>query len=204
MEALQGSLETLDLPAVLGLLAGTAKSGELYVAGNRTAGLARMPAVRGRLWFESGHLASADVAGGTDLVDAVVDLLWLVEGTFTFRPGPSPCAGPSAEVTDVLADAQARQAEWRGIETVIPSQSAWLELNPDPPTGHVALRSDQWQVVVAVAAGNSVKATVGRLGLGELPGCRALKEIVEAGLVTVRRERPLATADATLADAVQH
>ena len=41
----QGSLSTLDLPEVLGILAGTAKSGELYVAGNRTAGMAQMPAV---------------------------------------------------------------------------------------------------------------------------------------------------------------
>jgi len=36
-----------------------------------------------------------------------------------------------------------------------------------------------------VADGNSVESTVARLGVGQLPGWRAIREIVEAGLVTV-------------------
>ena len=181
----QGSLSTLDLPEVLGILAGTAKSGELYVAGNRTAGMAQMPAVQGRLWFDAGRLASADVGGESDLVDALVELLRVVEGSFTFRPGPPVSTRAPAEVAGVLADAQVRLAEWREIEQVIPSPAAWLELNPDAPAGPVALRADQWRLVVTVADGNSVESTVARLGVGHLPGWRAIREIVEAGLVTV-------------------
>ncbi len=89
----QGSLGTLELPEVLGLLAGTAKSGELHVTGNRTAGLAQVAAVQGRVWFDGGRL----VAGETDMVDALVALLRLVEGTFTFRPGPAPNSRLSVE-----------------------------------------------------------------------------------------------------------
>jgi Domain of unknown function (DUF4388) len=181
----QGSLSTLDLPEVLGILAGTAKSGELYVAGNRTAGMAQMPAVQGRLWFDDGRVASADVGGESDLVDALVELLRVVEGTFTFRPGAAPRVRSPAAVGEVLAQAQVRLAEWREIEQVVPSPAAWLELNPDPPAGPVALRADQWRLVVAVAEGNSVESTVSRLGVGQLPGWRAIREIVEAGLVTV-------------------
>jgi hypothetical protein len=201
---LRGALGTLGLAEVAGLIAATGKTGELYVAGNRTAGLARMPAVQGRLWFDAGRFAAADVGGVTDLVDAVVDLLWLVEGTFTFRLGPAPTVGLHADVTDVLGEAQARQTEWREIERVLPSQRAWLELNPDPRSRHVTLRADQWRVVVAVAGGQSVAAAVGHLGLGELPGCRAIKEVVDAGLITVRAGGPSVGGEAVVIDLAGH
>jgi len=123
----QGSLSTLDLPEVLGILAGTAKSGELYVAGNRTAGMAQM----------------------------------------------------------------------------LPSPAAWLELNPDAPAGPVALRADQWRLVVIVAEGNSVESTVTRLGVGQLPGWRAIREIVEAGLVTVQGSGGLRASDEVSVDDVE-
>ena len=188
--SLQGSLSTLGLPEVLGLLVGTAQSGELSVAGNRTAGLARMPAVQGHLWFDAGRLASADVAGEADLVDALVELLRVVEGTFTFRAGPALSSRAATEVAEVFEAAQARLAEWRAIEQVIPSQTAWLELNPDPPSGHITLRADQWRLLVALGGGTSVRATVTALGRGALAGCRAVKEMVDAGLVTVHPTRP--------------
>jgi hypothetical protein len=188
--SLQGSLGTVDLPEVLGLIAATAKSGELSVAGNSSEGLARVPAVQGRLWFDSGRLAGADVAGETDLVDGLVELLWLIEGTFTFRTGAAPNGRPCADVAIVLAEALARQAEWREIEQVVPSRGAWLDLNPTPPAGRVTLRPDQWRLVIAVAAGNSAGAAVARLGPGELEGFRAVKAIVEAGLVRVHPAGP--------------
>jgi len=150
----QGSLGTLDLPEVLRLLACTAKSGELRVSGNRTAGLAQVPAVQGGMWFDCGSLAVDGEAGETGLVDALVELLRLVEGTFTFRPGPAPDGRSSVDVADALAAAQARLAEWRAIEQVVPSHAAWLELNADVPNGHVGLRADEWRLVVAVGAGN--------------------------------------------------
>jgi hypothetical protein len=182
---LQGSLGTLDLPAVLGVLAVRAKSGEVRVTGDRTTGLARTPALQGSLWLDSGRLAGVDVGGITDLVEAVVELLWLAEGTFTFEPGPAVGSGRAAEVREVLSEALVRLAEWRDIEQVVPSRRAWLELNPEPPGHGVVLRADQWRLVVAVAGGQSVEATLRDLDVGDLPGCRAIKEIVEAGLVTV-------------------
>jgi hypothetical protein len=62
--------------------------------------------------------------------------------------------------------------------------------SPSPPTCTSRLRADQWRLAVAVAGGSSVAATIERLGLGELPGFRAVKEMVEAGLVTVRADGP--------------
>jgi hypothetical protein len=179
----------LHLPEVLGLLAATAQSGELYVAGSRTTGSAQMPAVQGRLWFDAGRLVSADVAGEADLVDALVELLRVVEGSFTFRAGPALSSRAATDVAEVFEAAQGRLAEWRAIELVIPSQTAWLELNPDPRAGDITLRADQWRLVVALAAGKSVTAIVAGLGRGALAGCRAVKEMVDAGLVTVHPTR---------------
>jgi hypothetical protein len=188
--SLQGSLGTVSLPEVLGLLVATAATGEMLVTGNRTGALARVPSVQGRLWLGDGRLAAADVAGERDLVEALVELLWLVEGTFTFEPGQPRIGAARAEVADVLADALARHAEWREIELVVPSQRAWLELNPDPPPRRVVLQPEQWRLVAAVGGGGSVGAVVDRLGGGDLAGCRAVKEIIEAGLVTVHPSRP--------------
>ena len=185
VSSLQGSLGTVDLPEVLGLLVATAATGDLFVAGDRTGALARMPSVQGRLSFDGGCLSAADAAGESDLVEALVALLWLVEGTFTFEPAPTPNGGARAEVADVLGEAQARHEEWREIEHVVPSQRAWLALNPDPPPRRVTLTPEQWRVIVAVGGGDSLAAVLDRFGADELPGCRAVKEIVEAGLVTV-------------------
>jgi hypothetical protein len=186
VSSLQGSLATVDLPEVLGLLVATAMSGELFVGGDRTKALARVPSVQGRLWLDAGCLAAADVAGVRDPVGALVALLWLTDGTFTFEPGQPPAGGGRAEVADVLRAAMDAHAEWREIERVLPSQQAWLELNPVAPPRRVTLTAEQWRVVVAVGGGESVAAVVDRLGAGELGGCRAVKDMVEAGLVTVR------------------
>jgi hypothetical protein len=175
---------------VLGLLVATATSGELSVAGDRTGALARLPSVRGRLWFDGGRLAGADVGGEHDLVRALVALLWLVEGTFTFEPGQPRGEGASAELAEVLGEALAAHGEWRELEQVLPSQQAWVELNPEPPPRRVTLTPDEWRLVVAVGAGGSVAAVVDRLGADDLPGCRAVKQFVDAGLVTVHPSPP--------------
>jgi hypothetical protein len=183
--SLQGSLDTFALPDVLVLLASTGKSGELRVAGRRSA-TGRGTELEGRLWFDGGRLTAADLG---DPTDAVFELLRLVEGTFSFGFGAAPDPRPAMAVEPVLAEAQARLSEWREIERVVPSLSAWLELAADAPSAHVSIRADQWRLVVAVGGGCTVDAALGRLGLAELPGCRAVKELVEAELLMLRAER---------------
>ncbi len=181
--SLQGSLDTFALPDVLVLLASTKKTGELHVAGNRSADPARMPELQGRLWLDAGRLVGADVPRAAEAADAVFELLRLVEGTFSFGAGTAPAPWAPAEIEPVLGEAQARLAEWREIERVVPSLDARLELNPEPPTAHLSMRADQWRLVVAVAGGTTVEDTIERLGLAELPGCRAVKEMLESGFV---------------------
>lgn len=192
--SLQGSLDTFALPDVLVLLASTTKSGELYVAGHRSAG-GGVAQLQGRLWFDAGRIVGNDVLESSEPADALFELLRLAEGTFSFAPGSAPDPGAPYEVEPVLTEALARLAEWREIEKVVPSLSAWLELAPEIPNGHVTLRSDQWRLAVAVAGGRTVDSVLRHLELAELPGCRAVKDMVEAGLVSLRSDQhaPLAT-----------
>lgn len=192
--SLQGSLDTFALRDVLVLLAGTTKSGELQVAGIRAGG----SPVEGRLCLADGRLAGSDVPRADSVTDAIFELLRLVEGTFSFSPfspGATPTPGRHVERTPVevepaLTDAEGRLAEWRQIEQVVPSLAAQLELVPEPPAEQVTMGAGQWRLVTAIGGGGAVGDVIGRLGLGELPGCRAVKELVEAGLVTLSAEAP--------------
>jgi hypothetical protein len=189
--SLQGSLDTFALPDVLLLLASTRKSGELHVAGSRAVSVARQPDTEGRLWFDAGGLVGTDVAQTTEPAEAVFELLRLNQGTFSFLAGTPSGGGPRIEVEGVLVEAQTRLSEWREIEAVVPSLDAWLQLSPEPPLAHVSMRGDQWRLVVAIGAGCPVSGAIGHLGLAELPGCRAVKELVEAGLVQLTPHAPV-------------
>jgi len=181
--SLQGSLDTFALPDVLVLLASTKKTGELHVVGHRFSDGGHAPQLEGRLWFEAGRMVGADGTRGTEPADVVFELLRLADGTFSFGSVTPPTGGTPVDVEPVLEEAQSRLAEWREIERVVPSMAAWLSLADEPPGAHISIRGDQWRLVATVGSGCSVDNAVVRLGLGELPGCRAVKEMVEAGLV---------------------
>jgi hypothetical protein len=187
--SLQGSLDSFALPDVLVLLASTKKSGELHVVGSRKPGGGPMPEIHGRLWFDSGRLVGSDVPRATDPADSVFELLRLDEGTFSFSDGSAPDPGDPVDVEPVLTEARTRLGEWREIELVVPSTAAWLALAPEPPAAKVAMRGDQWRVVAGVGGGCTVDDVIESLALSELAGCRAIKEMIEAGLVTIADRR---------------
>jgi hypothetical protein len=183
--SLQGSLDTFALPDVLVLLATTKKTGELHVVGNRSASAAHSADLQGFLWVDSGMLVGFDVARAADAPTAVFELLRLTEGSFSFGAGAPRDACSPFEIEPVLGEAQAFLAEWQEIERVVPSLSAWLRLAPEAPGAHVSMRSEQWKLVVAIGGGCDVRTLVDQLGQGELAGCRAVKELVEARLVEI-------------------
>jgi hypothetical protein len=175
--SLHGSLETFALPDVLSLLSSTQKSGELRVVGGR---------LDGKVWVDHGKVVGSEVGRSTTIVDAVFELLRLASGTFSFesdRPAPSPSQPVTIE--PVLAEAQSRLVEWRQIEAVVPSLEALVTLAAEAPNGEVTIRADQWRMLVAAGEGRPVGDLMERLGTCEFDTCRALKELVEGGLVAV-------------------
>lgn len=178
--SLHGSLDTFALPDVLTLLASTGKSGELHVTGERT---------EGHVWVDGGKVVGAHAGRARVPVDALFELLRLPEGSFAFHADKAADEpGDPADLAGLLAEAQRRLEEWRGIEAVVPSLEASVSLAPELGVSEVIVGKDQWRALVAVAAEQRVAGVVDRLGLGEFDTCRTLKELVEGGLVTIAAE----------------
>jgi hypothetical protein len=183
--SLHGTLETFALPDVLALLAATKKSGELRVVGGATDG---------RVWFDAGAVVGSEVGRAVTFVDAVFELLRLESGKFSFdAEKAAPAPGEPAAIEPLLAEAQARLAEWKSIEAVIPSLDHGVKLVPEVRDPHVMVTGEQWRALVGVASAPSVTAVVERLGVGEFDACRTLKGLVEAGLVRVEERAVPAT-----------
>ncbi len=186
--SLQGSLETFSLPDVLVLLATTKKTGELRVTGGRADG---------RVWVRGGDLVHSVYGTKTvPAVDAVFELLRVKTGTFLFSNDEAPPVEGQPHLIDmVLADAQARLAEWAEIEKVVPHLDAVIDMAPEAPGSEVLISSEQWKLLVAVAGGRSVHDLMEKLGHSEFDTCRSVKELVEACLATIdvdARAKPVA------------
>lgn len=187
--SLQGSIETFQLPDVLVLLASTKKTGELSVKGDR---------VEGRVWVKDGELVHTDVARAPEPVDAIWELLRLETGTFNFDSDTEPSGGngKAEPIEPILADAQARLAEWLEIEKVVPSTSAWVALAPEAPQPEVTISAEQWKLFASVGDGRSVEALMDRLGKGEFDTCKWLKELADSGMLSIAANAPAGAATA--------
>ena len=179
--SLHGSLETFPLAEVIGLLAGTRKTGSLSVDGSPS---------RGRLWFSEGQVVATEASGPSgptsDDVDAVFELLRLDGGSFRFDADEKTArAGRPVAAERLLADAAARLEEWRAIEAVIPSLRHRLGLVAEAPTPEVILSAARWRTMVAVAAAGTGSGVADLLSVSSLDACRAVRDLVESGLVEV-------------------
>jgi hypothetical protein len=183
--ALQGTLDTFALPDVLRLLAATKKTGRLRITGGRGTG---------SVWVSSGEVEAIEATHAPhagDSVDALFELLRFEEGAFTFdAEATHDDPGPATDVEILLAHAEALLAEWRDIESVVPSMDAWVTLRRKLPMSEVALDQDRWTTIVAIGAGATVRRIGDELCLAELPISRAIKELVEVGLVDIADSAP--------------
>jgi hypothetical protein len=161
----------------MALLAATKKTGELRVVGGK---------LDGRVHLDAGRVVAADVGRADSFVDAVFELLRLTSGKFSFDADKAPDdAADPVDVEPLLLEAQARLTEWRGIEAVVPSLEHGVLLVKDLTDPHVTLAAEQWRMIVGVAAARCVADVADRLGLGEYGVCKALKELVESGVVDI-------------------
>jgi hypothetical protein len=174
--SLEGTLETIALPDVLALLSVTAKTGELRVESGGGVG---------SVWLDAGRVAGFDVGGQHSAVDALFALLRLKDGSFKFYTGTEP-QNPvePEEVAPLMEEAEERLLQWPGISAVVPSLSSALDLEA-LVGGEVTLSPEQWALVALIGGGRTVAEVLDGRGLGEFDGCKAVKELVDLGLVQV-------------------
>ena len=178
--ALQGTIETFALPDVMRLLASTRKTGCLRLTGSRG---------EGSIWVDGGRVVGSEASGAPHAdshVEVVFELLRFPDGDFVFDAAERvEATGPGADVEPVLAEAEQMLEEWRSIEAVVPSLESWVAMRPELDGDEVVIDRDRWRLLATIGSGT----TVGRLGdalaMGELPVSRAVKGLVDAGLVTV-------------------
>lgn len=175
--ALSGTLETFSLPDVLRLLSSTKKTGLLALDGDRGAG---------RIWVDEGAVvaASADRAVRDEIDGVVFELLRFADATFRFEPGAEPhgTVDERCDVDEVLEVAEARLAEWRDIEAVVPSLDVWVRMVPEQD-GDVTLAPGQWRILAHVGTGLGGHALAGFLEQGEYEVCREVRDLIELGMV---------------------
>jgi hypothetical protein len=193
---LQGSLDDFALPEVLSLLASTRKSGELHVSGDR--------GTEGRVWLDGGRIVCSEAGASTDVADTLFELLRMPSGSFVFSADAvAPSVGEARDIVPLLAEAQSRLEEWRTIEAVVPSLASRVTLADELKGEDAIVNAAQWRVLVAVANGGTVDAVATSLELGEFSACKAVKGLVDAGLVIVDPVAPAASGDVDVDDLVQ-
>ena len=183
--ALQGTLDTFALPDVLRLLAATKKTGRLRITGGRGTG---------SIWAVGGELVGVEATHAphaTEPVDALFELLRFQDGAFTFdAEATHDTPGPATDVEIFLGQAETLLDEWRAIEAVVPSLDTWVTLRKTLPTDEVRIDQSNWTTLVAVGGGATVRRIADELCLPELPISRAVKDLVEAGLVDIADTPP--------------
>lgn len=183
--ALQGTLDTFELPDVLRLLESTSKSGRLRVNGSSTDG---------SLWVDDGMIiasySSSQVADG-DHVGVLFELLRLHDGQFLFvaEDKPEEIKSP-VTVGDLVTQAERHLEEWREIEEIVPSTDAWVRLVPELSSSTVTLEAESWRLVVAIGPGTTVASLGAHLGLSQVPVSRMVKDLVEKKLAEVDLDPP--------------
>jgi len=186
--SLQGTLDSFPVPEILRFLGAGKKTGRLVVNGPRGGG---------DVWLDDGSVVAIATANVDDPPAALFELLREPDGGFEFLDDltRSDAASP-LDVEGLLATAEARLAEWREIEAVVPSLAAAVDLvaevSPAGPATEVRLDPAQWRMVVAVAHEATVGGVGDRMSLNEFDTCRALKDLVEEGLVAIGGEQEAA------------
>ncbi len=177
--ALSGTLDTFALPDVLRLLASTAKTGRLRVTGSGGSG---------SVWLDGGGVNLAEMVGDpmadSTRAEVLFGLLRLETGSFTFEDDmTTESDSPTEKMDVVLAAAESMLAEWREIETVVPSMDVWVGMCAELAGPDVMVDADRWRGIAAVGSGSAVVDVAHRLELHEVEVCRMVKELIELGLV---------------------
>jgi hypothetical protein len=185
---LQGTLETLALPELLGLLAQSRKTGALWLdAANSSAVLY---IVEGRCCAAESSDAGETLDDAAALLARVIDICFAVEraddGTFRFGPEDPQWACEETVDLEVAIDELARLVEeWRDIQAVIPSLDCRIRLADELGVEQLVVDRERWQLIVALDGRRSVRDLVRKTNRPVLEVCHAILALVDSGAVNV-------------------
>lgn len=172
---LAGSLSAFPLLDVLALLATTRHVGELKVVSE---------GADEHFWVDAGDLI--DTTGGA--TGRLFDLARADEAWFTVTATTgTPKAGARMALTTVIEHLAPRLAEWQVLRTIVPLD-AMARMAPSTSRPEVHVRADQWRVLSRLGGGRPVGEVLEGSDATPVETLRILRELVEAGLVTVEAQ----------------
>jgi Domain of unknown function (DUF4388) len=185
---LQGTLETLALPELLGLLAQSRKTGALWLDAANSSAVIYI--VEGRCCAAESSDSGDPLTDGAALLARVIDVCFAVEraddGSFRFGPEEPSWACPETVDLEGAIDELGRLVdEWREIQAVIPSLDCRIRLADELGVEELTVDRERWQLIVSLDGRRSVRDLVRKTNRPVLELCHAILELVDAGAVNV-------------------
>jgi uncharacterized protein DUF4388 len=173
---LRGSTSDFPLESVIGLLAGTSKTGELQVRGDSKVGA---------LGFASGRLVAAvmDGEGGENALGAIFSIS---QAEFEFTPWESaPDANlEGGDLVSLLKRAAEARDRISAIRASIPDDRMRFRLSEKAADqGAVTFTPDRWRALLAVNGERDVAAIAEQLRLGKMQTLILLAGLVKEGVI---------------------
>lgn len=189
--SLSGSFETLPVPEVLGLLAGSNKTGGLRLESDGSTA---------SVYLADGWCVAAeglDREGPCEsvkelevrLVDVCFEIARLETGTFAFDADATPGYDTShrVDVSVAVVELEDQLEQWESIKQVIPSLEHRPRLSAALEIETIEFDSERWKLVVAVDGRRTVRQIVHKLGGGLIEVCREIASLVEVGAISMSR-----------------
>jgi Domain of unknown function (DUF4388) len=173
---LRGSTSDFPLESVIGLLAGTSKTGELQVRGDSKVGA---------LGFASGRLVAA-VMEGEGGENALGAIFAISQAEFEFTPWESaPEANlEGGDLVSLLKRAAEARDRISTIRTSIPDDRMRFRLSEKAADqGAVTFTPDRWRALLAVNGERDVAAIAEQLRLGKMQTLTLLAGLVKDGVI---------------------
>ena len=173
---LRGSTSDFPLESVIGLLAGTSKTGELQVRGDSQVGA---------LGFASGRLVAAvmDGEGGENALGAIFAIS---QAEFEFTPWESaPEANlEGGDLVSLLKRAAEARDRITTVRASIPDDRMRFRLSEKAADqGAVTFTPDRWRALLAVNGERDVAAIAEQLRLGKMQTLSLLAGLVKDGVI---------------------
>ena len=172
---LQGSTKDFPLESVVGLLAGTSKTGELQIRGADQVGA---------LGFSNGRLVAA-VCGDHGGEDALGAIFSIRDATFEFMPWTeAPEGNLEGDLDALLRRAAESRDRLASIRAVIPDDAMRFRLSERAADqGAVTFTPERWRALLAVNGDRDVAGISQHLGIGPLDALNLLAGLVRDGVI---------------------
>lgn len=176
---LVASLSDFSASQIFFLLAKFSKTGRVEL---------RTPGEKGEVFFVKGSVTHAK-CNKMKGVEALYNLSIFANGEIEFfSDEKSGEITIKDEVSSLIGEIERRKIELNEIKEKLPPFDTILIKSPNPPKDAVALRRDDWKILVLMDGKNDVKQVVERSGLGALTVYKTITWLMEKALIFDPRE----------------